>query len=837
METLIVGILSGFGGIGIAIYAMLKYYNNIRNILCDLTSTCARIFGWFKSTSTKLSIESNGTYSINELNRIVPELNLPDLSIEWVKSDEHGRVILEPGKAIVLLKYDRDNTQNIINTTASYVQQTLLLNTKPFLDDGIKKALDFAVIRSFLNNTKQKDYVVTKYVDSCREDIDTYGDSFEKVTRVEDEGLLTRLLLREYAVLGNKLAGHTRNAEITTETKSFLDFVHNIAIREFDEQTPLSFNERKMKVAVLLVAKLETYTEAGIEPYVRRIREGFANGINTFYLLARNDKIEILNNVYGQLISTGNYNLINGPEIYKDNNGRNNLCYCIEVKHDAELAKAYQTISQCISEEMTMEVSVTNVYKDELLCDFQGIPVKINRSEITDNSELHLRNYYISGMTVEVIPLKIVENGRIEASLLNTKSNPKNLVDNNFSVGSIVTAIVQNVDDDFVKLIVKDTSQECVAYRRNLTYSRFEFLHKLFPVGNEYEFKIIDINYIYNCLELRLTSLSDPWDNCSLKVGDEIDCIVYNIRETSFETELQGGIYAIIPYSELSWFKNDIDKEKKRFKRNSSIKTIIKRINKENRLIILSCKSNDSPYITKFKQMEKQNQIPVSIESVDSYGYHGFVEGKYEVFIPNSETYIGENKFKVKVGKSYSVNIIDVGGRGDSFIGSFKPFIEHPLEKFKQKFSEGQALSHLTVNKHIDGGVFFEIVYNQNLKAEAFLPNSEISNSCYIKQLHLLFNNGFSCPLIIKRIDLERNQIILSLKKLTGENAQRLASLRYGTEYPGVVLGNNFSKYSVLLDNIWVEVEVESNTRYSIGDKVRVIKASSREFILSEDIQ
>lgn len=837
METFFVSLLTGLSVFGIAIYAVLKYYNNVRNFLSDCISLCARTFGWFKSTSTKLSIETNGTYSINELNRIVPELNLPELSIDWVKSDDHGRVILEPGKAIVLLKYDRDNTQNIINTTASYIKQTLLLNTKPFLDEGIRKALDFAVIRLFLNNTKQKDYIVTKYVDSCREDIDTYGDSFEKVTRVEDEGLLTRLLLREYAVLGNKLVGHTRNAEITTETKSFLDFVHNIAIREFDEQTPLAFNERKMKVAVLLVAKLETYAEAGIEPYVRRIREGFANGINTFYLLARNDKIDILDNVYGQLISTGNYNLINGPEIYKDNNGRDNLCYCIEVKHDAELAKAYQRINQCISEEMKMEVSVTNVHKDEVLCDYQGIPVKISRSEITDNSELHLRNYYISGMTVEVIPLKIVENGRIEASLLNTKSNPKNLVDNNFSVGSIVTAVVQNVDDDFVKLIVKDSSQECVAYRRNLSYSRFEFLHKIFPVGSEYEFKIIDINYIYNCLELRLASLSDPWDNCSLKVGDEIDSIIYNIRDTSFETELNGGMYAIIPYSELSWFKNEIDKEKKRFRRNSTIKAIIKRINKDNRLIILSCKSKDSPYITRFKQMEKQNQIQVSIESADSYGYHGFAEGKYEVFIPSSETYIGENRFKAKVGKSYSVNIIDVGSRGDSFIGSFKPFIEHPLEKFRQKFSEGQPLSHLTASKHIDGGVFFEIIYNKNLKVEAFLPNSEISHSCYIKHLHLLFDNAFSCPLVIKRIDLERNQIILSLKELTRGNVQRLASLRYGTDYSGVVLGNNFSKYSVLLENIWAEVEVESNTRYTIGNKVRVIKASSREFMLSDDIQ
>lgn len=212
METAIVAFLGSLSGIGFTLYVVLKYYNNVRNFLCDVTSVLASTFGLYKSVHTKLKIETNGATSIDRLNQVVPELNLPELAIKWVKPDEHGKVRLEPGKAIVLLKYDKDNTQNIINTTSIYVQNTLLNKSKPFLDFGIKKAVDFVIIREFLSKTPQKDYIVTQYVDTCTEDIDRYGDAFNKVIKVEDEGLLARVLLREYAVWGNKLVGRIRNS-------------------------------------------------------------------------------------------------------------------------------------------------------------------------------------------------------------------------------------------------------------------------------------------------------------------------------------------------------------------------------------------------------------------------------------------------------------------------------------------------------------------------------------------------------------------------------------------------------------------------------------------------
>lgn len=103
MESIVITFFSYLGVGGVVLIIAMKYYNNIRNFLTDFMSFIAATFGWFKSSTTKLSIETNGTTSIKELNRIVPELNLPEFSVKWVKSDNQGKVRLEPGKAIVLL--------------------------------------------------------------------------------------------------------------------------------------------------------------------------------------------------------------------------------------------------------------------------------------------------------------------------------------------------------------------------------------------------------------------------------------------------------------------------------------------------------------------------------------------------------------------------------------------------------------------------------------------------------------------------------------------------------------------------------------------------------------
>ena len=66
--------------------------------------------------------------------------------------------------------------------------------------------------------------------------------------------------------------------------------------------------------------------------------------------------------------------------------------------------------------------------------------------EICDQN-IRLRNYYVSGMTINAIPISIEDGGVVKASLKDTDSNPQKLIDNEYAVGNIVKAIVQEAED------------------------------------------------------------------------------------------------------------------------------------------------------------------------------------------------------------------------------------------------------------------------------------------------------------------------------------------------------------------------------------------------------
>ena len=131
-----------------------KYYNSIKTILNDCWYLIAKITGWGKRVSIQGDIQLIANKSISDLNNIVPELQMPDLEIEWVKADEDGQVRFDKNKAIVMLKFNEDRTQNVINSTSAYIHNTLLTTSRVYMDEPIVKAIDYTIIHKFilLNN-------------------------------------------------------------------------------------------------------------------------------------------------------------------------------------------------------------------------------------------------------------------------------------------------------------------------------------------------------------------------------------------------------------------------------------------------------------------------------------------------------------------------------------------------------------------------------------------------------------------------------------------------------------------------------------------------------------
>ena len=122
------------------------------------------------------------------------------------------------------------------------------------------------------------------------------------------------------------------------------------------------------------------------------------------------------------------------------------------------------------------------------------------------------------------------------------------------------------------------------------------------------------------------------------------------------------------------------------------------------------------------------------------------------------------------------------------------------------------------------------------MSTEALLLNSEVSDSCFIKDTEKIFGATFTCPLVVKAINLDRNIIYLSLKDLTAQNANRVDTLSYGKVYFGKILGIKNGGYFILLENVWIEIYIKSSKFYAVGDCLEVMKVSSTEFMDASEV-
>lgn len=814
--------------IAILVYS-LSNYDKVKLLYTDVCCWVAQKIGWCKRSATKLKIEQVCSDGFKSIIQEVPELELPKININWVSEGEN-KVQLNNGEAIVFLKYNPDNSQNIINITSAYVKETVLPIPKTYMSSKVRNAIDYTVIRKCLLEMPQKHITVNNYIKESHEIITQNQAEIEKVCNIDDAGLMSRILFREYIEWGNKIFGRNTSEKYPKEAAEFLDFLYNITSRGYDDNTQLQYISENIKVGVLLVAKIETFAEKGEVPYVRRIKEGFAKGIRTFYLLARNEKLEIVSEVYSKLIQTGNYNLLNGPKVYKDSQGRENICYCIEVNSEGDMAQTYSQINEAIENSHALEGVITSVHKNGLSCLINNVEVKIPREKITDIEDLKLHYYFKTGTTIEIIPIEIDKHGVVKGSIIETNSNPKTMVNNKFTVGSEVVAIVDEAYDDYIKLRVKDSEVNAIAFRKNLTYSHYTFLHHKFPVGTEFPFIIIDIDYISNKLYLQLANLEDPWSKLNVTVGQTIICEIFQKKDNCIITEINEGVRAILPYTETSWFSSDFSFYKN-WKNNDKLECRIKCINKDERIVILTTKPQESPYLTLYNAL-KENQYIVDAQFVssDSNGIICTIEDKYRVFIPQSETHIGSNYYKIKRRDCLKIKIKEISKDQRSFIGTLKPFVTHPMQWFKDNYKEGMALSHLSIKSINSKSVLYDITYNKGQKLLGLLPISEITNLCYITSIEELFKDKVSFPLIIKEIDMEQCVVKLSLKKLLENNKGRIDSLNYMNSYSAIVVGRDAYKRTILIiENVWVEGILTESYNGNMGDRITVRTVSTRE--------
>lgn len=811
------GLLGGLGFFGFVIVFPLFFPEKVKLIQASITQLFGRISFWARKSTIKNRVEGSCDAAIKEFQKELPDITIPNLVVEWVNSDDFDTRVKD-NEAVVLLRYQNNDTINTVTAMTAYVRDAFLINAKPYLSESLRKGLDLSIIRFVLSRVKNNSKsVVSKFVaDNC-EAIKASSAIINKIECINDAGLFTRLMIREIDCYGNALLGRVPTKEHANEADDFLDYLYRIATREPDEYTQLAFVRPDIRVGVLLVAKFNNYAQNGLRPYLNRIKKGFALGVDTFYLLARDKHISILDDVFKGLMLTGNFWLLKNPKIYYDRQNREVKCYCIKVDKMGSINNAYNEINKAMATGDELEAIITHIREDRITICFNELKGYVNKYNFSSKNISSPTDYFLVGSSIYVKPIEINGDGDVEFSIAGTTSDPMSIF-SAYKIGMQINAEVTYADDTFVKFIVPGSNTSGVAFRDDLTYSRFLLLHKKFKVGDVFTMVVKELEPENNNLILSLSNLNDPWANLSVNKGDIVRFEICRKDENALVGELNEGLTTVLHNRDLSWDEKQGESIRKSIRLGDSLDCIIDCIDNKQRVIYVTLrKPDDNPYLGFFKE-NKGKDVRALIVSDDECGVLGEIEAMH-LYIPISETRKGKTRFSYKIGEEVSVRIKDISERKDTIIGSFIPFIQSAIDRFKQTYSEGDIIENLKLEKKERNYLLFRKNHGKDIY-DLYLYISDIASEGFVDDLPSLYSHVKSLPLIIKKIDSDRDRVFLSLKDNIKIGDEASGLFEYGKEYRGIVLSRNKSGYRALALDPLCEVQLHSSDRYNTGDSV-----------------
>lgn len=823
MDILIKTVISIFGGLGVlglVILFILFFPEKVKLIQASITQLFGRISFWARKSTIKNRVEGSCDAALKEFHKEMPDISIPNLVVEWVNGDDFDTRVKD-NEAVVLLRYSKNDTLNIVTATTAYVRDAFLIHAKQYLSESFRKGLDLSIIRFVLSRVKNNNKsVVSRFVEDNCEAIQASSAIINKIESINDAGLFTRLMIRELDCYGNALLGRVPAKEHADEADDFLDYLYKIATREPDEYTQLAFVRPDIRVGVLLVAKLDNYVQNGLRPYLNRIKRGFALGVDTFYLLARDKHISILDDVFKGLMLTGNFLLLKKPKIYYDRQRREVKCYCIKVDKEGSINNAYDQINKAMAAGDELEAIITHIREDRITISFNELTGYINKQNFSSKDISSPTDYFLVGSSIYVKPIEINGDGDVEFSIAGTASDPMNLF-SAYKIGMQINAEVTYADDTFVKFIVPGSNTTAVAFRDDLTYSRFLLLHKKFKIGEIFTMIVKELEPENNNLILSLHDLKDPWADMMVEKGDTVRLEICRKDANALVGELNEGLTTVLHYRDLSWNEKQAESIRKSIRLGDSLDCIVDRVDKKQRVVYVTLKkTEDNPYVSFFED-NRGKDVQALIVSDDECGVYGQIE-TMRLFIPISETCRGKTQFTYKIGETVSVRVKDISERKDTIIGSFIPFIHSAIDRFKQAYSEGDVIENLKLEKKEKYYLKFRKKHNNDVY-DLYLYISDIASEGFVDDLPSLFSHVKSLPLIIKKIDSDRDRIFLSLKDNVKKGDEASEVFEYGQEYEGIIISRNRSGYRALALKQLREVQLHSQEHYNTGDSVMLI--------------
>jgi len=225
----------------------------------------------------------------------MPGFQVKGVKLEWVEGDVKRQAFLEADRVVVRVKRDDPRNENFVKAVYLFVSTALLYRAKRYISPPQGRAIDLFVTADIFREQRPEvvDHFLEEYLHPQIDDGSARVTSlFEQFDVISKGGLFFPVFLQEMDYLGHKVFGKARNQEIVREVNELVEFLRALALRQVGkEETDLHFVRAYCRFAVVIVGRAMKVKQS-ITPYVRFIRNGLEQNVETVYLVgnAENEK-------------------------------------------------------------------------------------------------------------------------------------------------------------------------------------------------------------------------------------------------------------------------------------------------------------------------------------------------------------------------------------------------------------------------------------------------------------------------------------------------------------------------------------------------------------------
>jgi len=229
------------------------------------------------------------------------------IKIEFVKESAREAFIAD-GEVVVKMKRHINRDENIVAALMLYMSKGLIPQARRHLEPVFLKSVDFTVIRKILSRERlvsAVDHFDQRIAKPAMQDepvVKIYCTSMEKL---DDHGLFSRILLRELMDVGRELHLRMPDDAVTEDAADLIRFLETIVDKEREEDVPLEFIGRRLRIRIILVARRGKLRYEGLQPYLKRIEEAIALRVNAIYICARGMNIAGARRIASTAVSRG----------------------------------------------------------------------------------------------------------------------------------------------------------------------------------------------------------------------------------------------------------------------------------------------------------------------------------------------------------------------------------------------------------------------------------------------------------------------------------------------------------------------------------------------------